>query len=238
MLWGFICLLPISSGCTTSNPYLVDRARDAGDIVTLTAGFGAGVKVRTGPLPVGLLLTLDDIWGWRNGFYEPACMGCRMELIGLAFGGENFYNIHDTLRVKPSGKETMEQENSPAKTEGNGKQTVWKEKRSIQSLRGKYFRAAHLGISFVEKDSVPVRNSLFHPYYTQVEVCGGFLNTIRIGVNPGEFFDFLLGWIGVDFFDDDIGLIETNTVTEKKTPPGGEPEKSTSSQTETPGVSQ
>jgi hypothetical protein len=44
-------------------------------------------------------------------------------------------------------------------------------------------------------------------YYTQIEVVGGLLGSLRLGVNPGELADFLLGWFGVDFFHDDIGRL-------------------------------
>ncbi len=45
---------------------------------------------------------------------------------------------------------------------------------------------------------------LFHPYFAQLEVEGGFLFTFKVGFNVGEFADFILGWFGIDFFDDDM----------------------------------
>lgn len=44
-------------------------------------------------------------------------------------------------------------------------------------------------------------------YYTQIEVVGGLLGSVRLGLNPGEVADFLLGWFGVDIFSDDIGRL-------------------------------
>lgn len=42
------------------------------------------------------------------------------------------------------------------------------------------------------------------PYYTQVEIALGAVRTIRVGVNPGELLDFLLGFMFVDLFGDDV----------------------------------
>lgn len=45
-----------------------------------------------------------------------------------------------------------------------------------------------------------------HPFYTQIEVAGGFLGTLRVGFNPGELLDFILGWTTIDVFHDDLGM--------------------------------
>ncbi|MEO0480038.1 MAG: hypothetical protein AAF196_11195 [Planctomycetota bacterium] len=42
------------------------------------------------------------------------------------------------------------------------------------------------------------------PYYTEVEAVVGFGAGLRVGVNFGEFFDFLVGFVGVDLYDDDV----------------------------------
>lgn len=42
-------------------------------------------------------------------------------------------------------------------------------------------------------------------YYTQIEAVIGLGPSIRIGFNPGELIDFILGWGMVDIFRDDIG---------------------------------
>lgn len=40
-------------------------------------------------------------------------------------------------------------------------------------------------------------------YYTQLEAVIGVGLTFRIGLNPGEAVDFVLGWFGIDLFFDD-----------------------------------
>jgi hypothetical protein len=44
-----------------------------------------------------------------------------------------------------------------------------------------------------------------HPfyYYTEIEAAIGIGGTLRAGFNPGEFVDFLLGFVGIDIFHDD-----------------------------------
>ena len=43
------------------------------------------------------------------------------------------------------------------------------------------------------------------PYYTQCEVAvGTFFPSIRLGFNPGELLDFILGWTTIDIFRDDL----------------------------------
>jgi len=39
---------------------------------------------------------------------------------------------------------------------------------------------------------------------TRVEVAGGLFFTIRLGINPGELLDFLLGFAGLDILLDDV----------------------------------
>jgi hypothetical protein len=77
--------------------------------------------------------------------------------------------------------------------------------------RGKRFGADGLLFLTVlgDKHKYLSRSPLFHPYYSQIEVCVGLWRSMRIGVNPGEFADFLLGWVGIDFFDDDIEFEKT-----------------------------
>jgi hypothetical protein len=47
-------------------------------------------------------------------------------------------------------------------------------------------------------------NYLFHPYWTQIEVIGDVGVGCRLGFNPGELLDFILGWTTIDIFDDDL----------------------------------
>ncbi len=41
-------------------------------------------------------------------------------------------------------------------------------------------------------------------YYTGAEIAIGLGGTLRLGVNPGEALDFVLGWFTLDVFQDDL----------------------------------
>jgi len=40
---------------------------------------------------------------------------------------------------------------------------------------------------------------------TQIEAMAGCGHTLRLGFNPGELLDFVLGWAAIDIYDDDVG---------------------------------
>ena len=44
-------------------------------------------------------------------------------------------------------------------------------------------------------------------YYTQMDLVVGAGPSLRVGVNPGEFLDFLLGLFLIDIYTDDIGWL-------------------------------
>jgi hypothetical protein len=46
--------------------------------------------------------------------------------------------------------------------------------------------------------------------YTQIDVVIALGPSIRLGFNPGELLDFILGWTTMDIYSDDIGKIESN----------------------------
>jgi hypothetical protein len=41
-------------------------------------------------------------------------------------------------------------------------------------------------------------------YYSQIEIAVGAGGSLRVGFNPGELLDFLLGWFGVDLYGDEV----------------------------------
>ena len=51
------------------------------------------------------------------------------------------------------------------------------------------------------------RKSRDWSYYTQIEVSGGILGAARLGFNPGELLDFILGWAHCDIMSDDPSYI-------------------------------
>jgi hypothetical protein len=176
-----LLLMVSTTGCTGG--YWLDRGRDATDIVTLTIGTGAGAKARAGPLHAGLFMNYVDFVGLRGGncrvFHAPWERGC------------------------PGGTESSEYDLT----------VVYMEIFEADALdRNKDYRAGNVTslpipfLGFVWEGTEPGSGikPVFHPYYTQFEVAGGFLATVRLGLNPGEMLDFLLGWTTLDIFGDDV----------------------------------
>lgn len=192
---GIALLCTIACGCRTSRPYLVDRWRDAADILTVTVGKGYGAKARVGPVHLGAFYNRDHMGlrggeshrEWSNRTALPSTFDFDLTIVcGERFDPARFVRARD---------------------------------------RHKCFVAnGAAGLSFskgFEGEDWSVGDA---SYYTQIEVAGGLLKTLRLGVNPGEAIDFLLGWVRIDLFDDDMNR------------PGRRPPRRDSSRNEPPRI--
>lgn len=161
------------NGCASSKGFLVDRRRDAADIITATIGFGLGAKAKVGPLQTGILVHSDQL-GLRGGTFPDVCDNCEFEGLGantldlefIAVGLEEFDSNDDLTR---------------------------------REHRRKDFWAASAGPFFHR-----TKDCRSPSYYTQVEAVLSLGLGIRLGANPGELLDFILGFAGMDIFDDDL----------------------------------
>lgn len=183
-----------------AHPYFVNRGRDATDIVKATVGVGAGGMARVGPVCVGILPLQLDGWGWNCDWVEEPSGESALGLLN--------YNWFVTV--------------------GENNLTGGKRGKMYRALGGWYsfrnnewFRDQNTWASNLPFLAAPIAaeklytkkvkdypRPLFHPYYTQAEVCVAWFGSLRIGLNPGELADFVLGWVGIDFFDDDgIGVV-------------------------------
>jgi hypothetical protein len=166
------------TGCATTRDYFIDRARDASDIFTATIGVGAGTKARIGPLQTGLLLELP--------------------LVGLRGGELSAGNRLDTMfsTVSRASGEVV---------------GIWlgEEEFYMAKLdRRKTFHAESIPVGFTDGMFIyRVRDDYSAPYYyTQIEAVLGLGASVRLGFNPGELLDFILGWATLDIFRDDLAL--------------------------------
>ena len=192
-------------GCASTKTYFSDRGRDALDILTVSVGNGGGVQGRIGPFSVGTVYA-EDVAGLRCGKCglfpkielpredpKPAAASYDSSFVG-------FFCVAFS-RGMASAKELV----------------MW-DRFLMEDGRGKAYEAS--GGPFFspvvrsEDDGHPER--LFHPYYAQMELLGGFACTARVGINAGELVDFLLGWVGIDFFNDDIADVASDPSSEKK----------------------
>lgn len=52
-------------------------------------------------------------------------------------------------------------------------------------------------------------------YYTQIEIALGMWKSCRLGFNPGELLDFILGWTTIDILSDDVARRQQKTRVEQ-----------------------
>jgi hypothetical protein len=186
-------LVAISAGCAT--PYMADRGRDAADIFTATIGVGGGARARVGPVHAGVVPFNVGSFGLRGGCWDN-------DFSGMTYTEQDFMII-PLSEIDTSGGEYVR----------GFAVTGYTPDSRVATERGKGFYAGSR-IPFITTDVSPPRdtNSSRHPYsyYTQLEATIGVGLTINLGFNPGELFDFLLGWTTLDVFDDDIEQKESN----------------------------
>ncbi len=193
------------SGCASTGGYWSDRGRDAADIFTMTGGYGIGAGARVGPVTASPLLLFWEMTGLRGGqcfkvgelnpvinSNEPHMESFDGGWFGLY--GQSFYADSDTYQIIPHG---------------------WFQRLK---MRGKAFEGECLHKEtlalpfFVWAKKMPYRpynapdDGTTYPYYyyTQVEAVLAIGGGFRVGVNPGELLDFLLGFTTLDLFGDDV----------------------------------
>jgi len=171
-------LAVFATGCVSTGGYFADRGHDGADIFTATIGIGAGAKVRVGPLNTGLLFA-GDYAGLRGG---------------TAFRG---FDATEGDFV------------TPIPLFGEWGPLCAIDQYNLGYARRKDFIAGSEGLPlFVTDVHGTGRNakaSQRRPYYfTQIEIVAGLGGTIRLGFNPGELLDFILGWTTIDIFNDDL----------------------------------
>ena len=181
--------LPLLAGCASG--YLADRGRDALDVVTLTLGVGGGAKARVGPVQVAVIENSDMI-------------GIRA---GTAFADALDWHDNDERYVLPfprrryKDKSTAWRGIKDADTEWIfGEEKFADGRHTVVARRGKEVDA----FSPVYCPVICLGRGAQH--WTQIEVAGGIGLTVRLGLNPGELLDFLLGWGAVDLYGDDIEM--------------------------------
>ena len=170
------------AGCVSSHGYFTDRGRDAADILTLDVGWGIGAKVRAGPVQAGLLVE-KGIAGFRGG---------QCVVNGIDYNpalGENSFAQDEDFEIILIGGESF------LSCTGTG------------VARRKDFVADNFlsgGGPFVYVEGRGERPW----YYTGLEAVAGAGLTFRLGLNPGELLDFVLGWTTLDIFGDDLSAEE------------------------------
>jgi hypothetical protein len=96
--------------------------------------------------------------------------------------------------------------------EESGKWYFSQEGVNFGDERGKDYSRATSRVPFV---TTGIDSGVTPHYWSQIEVAGGLGLTVRLGFNPGELLDFLLGWFGIDIYGDDIGATKERDRTQK-----------------------
>ena len=173
----------LTSGCTSV--YWSDRRNDAKDVLTCAVGLGLGAKARVGPLQVPLLVQ-SDYAGLRCGevFASP---------------------MHDDFWTYVS--EAGHVVESPLPNYVRDYCTFYSgyeifDPGGLAAVRHKRERSQGMGPVTFDADE---KN---YGFYTQIDATVGIIFSLRLGVNPGELVDALLGLATVDLYGDDINRRE------------------------------
>lgn len=170
------------AGCallSACSSYWQDRLDDAADIFTVTGDARTGAYARVGPFGLGLS---KEGWGyglrggvlsWNFSCPPDPSKSSCSDWIALGYGQQSFWPEDRWAIVR--GKEFVAQ--------STDQRSEWRESEGVFVARSTWGHSAY--------------------YYSQVEIGVGVFFGPRVGVNPGEFLDFVLGWFGVDLYGDD-----------------------------------
>jgi len=163
---------------------LADRGQDAMDIFTASVGVGAAAQVKVGPIPLGLVQNAD-MAGIRNGDWF----------------------------VRESVPAVPEENNNTAVLTAMGVASMPAGGPPVGLFRAMEYSD---GFAFTEKQNLRHKDddSPTSAATYQLEVVAGVVGTVRLGFNPGELLDFILGWGGIDIFHDDLhsGIVGMDSV--------------------------
>ena len=200
-----LALLTLSAGCqTTIGSYFGNRARDFGECFALHAGFGAGLGVdveAAGVLHVavgGAMFLRPFTLGWGYGYAYP-------------HGSLHDYSGSETAMGSFSG--------FPFLVPSPHGLPMWSEYPHMSHMtphdyHGCYFILpavtdwfipGNVGDTYRERPGRAIVWARIHSFDIEASFMALFIGA-RVGFSPGEFLDFLLGWVGIDIAEDDVGL--------------------------------
>jgi hypothetical protein len=187
------------TGCSTPGA-LGHRARDAADIFTLSVGSGVGVRARVGPVHAGLIADIGTT-GLRGGQFQRS-MGQsagELEYLGLP--------VDRITEGQPKLAFAAEAFDPDDNRRGKGYVAISRIPLITTSIR--------------TEEGQPER--WFHPYLTQMEMQLGLILMLRVGFNPAELVDFVLGLVGVDILGDDVSPSQDSHAGRVSRPPTSKP---------------
>jgi hypothetical protein len=152
----------------------------------MTFGTGLGVKARAGPVMLACDF-IDDFAGLQSGeiFLQRAPTNTISDVAGsLSKKLDENQGGYDIALLLIGSDASRNSEYARA--------------------RQKYYHVFYL---------FSIANDLFlysleysPPYFSQIEIAAGLGLSVRLGFNPVELLDFLLGWFGIDIYGDDVEM--------------------------------
>lgn len=191
-----LVLASLLTGCAT--PYMVDRGRDAKDVVNLCIGYGVGAKARVGPLHIGAVAHKEK-GGLRGGMVHWAkeSYDHHVEIHLLLIGYDAFYPVKDPLNDVGTW--------SGAYGSFFPEIQPWQWRSAGARRKGYHTLHSIITPPGVYGGKGGDLNQIYsRAYYSQIDCVIGFGPSVRVGFNPGEFVDLLLGFFGVDIYSDDL----------------------------------
>lgn len=179
--FALCALAGFATGCTD-----VHRSNDWADVITATLGDGYGTKARVGPFQAGLY-TGNDMAGLRAGETGKHWGHiANYDYYWLFAGSEHFDGWIDNRGPVVRRKVVAAQYIFPCFILPEAPNPCRPEDM-LDSTAG-------------QKMTDGSKN---HAFWTQFEFALGLGRTVRIGFNPGELLDALLGHVGIDLYGDD-----------------------------------
>lgn len=182
------------AGCSSQE--WANRAEDWAQVFTLTVGDGVGVKARIGPAQLGLYKG-EDRAGLRAGEWGSSWHSHdNYDYLWLFYGKECFTGWETTRTPLQAKKVTAATHVFPLLVERRAPSP-----HGFVDLYGdsKYENGAHNAA-----------------YWTQFDLAVGVGGSVRLGFNPGELLDAILGHVGIDIYRDDIAESRVKRVSDEE----------------------
>ncbi len=190
-----LLLAIVSSGCTTT--YWADRRNDAADVITVSAGEGFGVKARAGPVSLGVLWFQDcaGIRAGTMGVYEGDCKD-------LCF----IVPVSETCKIKGSRTKDFVTKGFYFRPHSSRNGGWTGGSIDLSGLDGRGLLVIAAVAVAIGSITIPTEAEIHTrwSFFSEVESVAAFGPGLRLGINPAEFVDFLLGFVGIDLFQDDM----------------------------------
>ena len=194
----------LGGGCASA--YWRDRANDLGDIASVSFGAGLGVRAQAGPVATGLGAQMD-VAGFRGGRFFADRRAFDLEPLGwsvdLVCASANLFG----LRPADGTQEPFDPD-VDARGKYRGQYNGCIEGAFIPFwLFGEQLHPDGTADALPPYPVAPGQaapEDHWSPDWTHLEIAAALGVGVRLGFNPGELLDFLLGFFGADLYGDDL----------------------------------